>query len=463
MNVQIPANYTPRFYQMPFLRAMDSGIVRACWVCHRRGGKTKTVLNMTIKKAFERVGSYYHCFPEYGQGRKIIWDGMDGDGHKLLDHHIPLEVRKNTNSTEMKIELINGSIYQVVGADNFNSVMGSNPVGLVLDEYSLSDKYKSAWDYFRPILAENGGWAVFPFTPRGRTHGWDIYQMALGNPKWFCQILTVDDTKIAGILDKIKDDRESGMSEDMIQQEYYCSFIASTENIVIPFEFIQRALKTQKDYGRSGRIAGYDAARFGDDRNALVIRQAGQLIYIDCWGGQDTVQSAGKIIAAYRNKFFDCVAMDTIGLGSGVYDMVKNADVPCVSVNVAESSSDDSRFVRMRDEVWWKCREWFMDDASISAGIPKEYIDALVKDIQDIQYEYNAKGQIKIESKDDFKRRMRDKGGAFSPDVGDALCCTFSPLIEMKIKTEDQAMFGGMIGAMAERTYDPLTYGLQNG
>jgi hypothetical protein len=54
------------------------------------------LLNFTIKKAFERVGTYFHCFPEYGQGRKILWDGIDREGNKVLSYHIPDQLRKHT-------------------------------------------------------------------------------------------------------------------------------------------------------------------------------------------------------------------------------------------------------------------------------------------------------------------------------------------------------------------------------
>ena len=60
-------------------------------------------------------------------------------------------------------------------------------VGVVFSEYSLADP--AAWDYVRPILAENGGWAVFIFTPRGRNHGHALLEMARRNPAWFAQVV----------------------------------------------------------------------------------------------------------------------------------------------------------------------------------------------------------------------------------------------------------------------------------
>ncbi len=455
--MEIPVGYTPRSYQMPFLKAMDSGTRRACVVWHRRSGKTKTLLNFSIKKAFERVGTYFHCFPEYGQGRKIIWDGIDKEGHRVLDYHVPEVLRKSTNKQEMKIELISGSVYQIIGADNYNSLVGPNPVGLILDEWAVSDRYKFAWDYFRPILVENGGWAVFPFTPRGRNHGWDIYQMAVRNEAWFCQLLTIEDTGSIS-REAIEEERKAGMDESMVQQEFYCSFLASTENILIPFMLIQEALKRDVQYPMSGRVAGLDVARYGNDRNGFVIRQGGQIIHAEVWGGQDLVFTAGKVVQHYRNKMFDCVAIDTIGLGAGVYDMVKNAKVPCVAVNVAEASRDD-RFPLLRDRLWWLLREWFEEgQCSISAGIPEKERNALISDIQDIHYKFDLKNRIKIESKDEMKERLK-----FSPDVGDALCNTLHPEIELKLQQVHRSPFGVVQHNSVQQSadYDPLTFGME--
>lgn len=445
--------FHPRGYQIPFLESMDKKN-RACWIVHRKGGKTLTLFNFAVNKSFARVGAIYHAFPEYGQGRKVLWDGMDNDGNRIIDFYAPKKIRKNTNNTEMKIEFLNGSIYQIIGADNYDSLVGPNPVGLILDEWAVSDKYPKAWDYFRPILAQNRGWAVFVYTPRGRNHGFDLYQMAQTNPAWFCQLLTVEDTHAVD-EEAIQAERKANMPESMIRQEFYCDFIASVEDVLIPFHLIQGALRRDTQSRGVGRIAGLDVARFGDDRTALIIRQGSQLIHAESWKGVDTAQTAGKVIDMYRNLLFDCVAIDVIGLGAGVYDMAKNAEVPCVGVNVGEATAVKGRFTRMRDELWWKVREWFQDLAcSISPGIPKQEINALVADIQDIRYGFTNKGTIKIESKEDMKERL-----GFSPDYGDALCCTFARGIEMKVNAYDRILMGS-VRKQSESTYDPLHFGL---
>lgn len=225
--VTVPHNFKPRDYQLPLLKAIDAGYKRAVQVWHRRSGKEKTDLaGIVSKKMMERVGSYYYVFPEFAQGRKVIWDGADKEGFRFIDHFPKSLLVGKPNDTEMKLRYKNGSLFQVVGSDRFDAVMGVNPVGMVFSEYSLQDP--SCWGYFRPILAENDGWAIFNFTPRGENHAYDLYELAKSDPeKWFTSLLTVDDTKAISqeILDQEQKEyiRLEG-NDATFRQEYYCDF-----------------------------------------------------------------------------------------------------------------------------------------------------------------------------------------------------------------------------------------------
>ena len=192
---------------------LKSGIAADC------AGKDKTDLNYMVKRAAQQRGYYPYFFPTTAMGRKVLWDGMDKSGFKFIDH-IPAPLIANKNNTEMKVTLKNGSIIQVIGTDNIENV-GVNPIGCIFSEFSLQSQ--RAWDLTRPILAENGGWAIFNFTPRGKNHAYDLLKMAQANDKWFAEVLTVDDTGAIS-PEAIQEERDSGMSEDMVQQEFYCSF-----------------------------------------------------------------------------------------------------------------------------------------------------------------------------------------------------------------------------------------------
>jgi len=252
IEISIPNQWEPRPHQLPFFKAMDSGKKRACLVWHRRAGKDSSVLNFTAKEMFKRVGNYWHLFPKQRQARKAIWNGIDGYGRKIINQVFPKEVVKRQDTTEMMIELVNGSTWQLCGSDNYDSLVGANPVGVVFSEWSLCDP--NAWNYVRPMLAENGGWAIFIYTARGKNHGYTLYNMAKNNPEWHCELLTVNDTRredgspVIG-PEIIQAERDEGMSEEMIQQEYYCSFDAQ-----IPGAIYAMQLSAARDDGRITRL-----------------------------------------------------------------------------------------------------------------------------------------------------------------------------------------------------------------
>ncbi len=224
--IQIPYRFTPRDYQLPLLKAFDSGKYdRFVALWHRRSGKDKVNLNLMAREMFQKPGIYYYLYPTYAQGKKALWEAIGKDEMKYIDH-FPKELIESINHTEMKIKYKNGSIFQIIGTDDIDRVVGTNPRGVVFSEYSLQNP--RAWDYIRPILRENGGWAIFNFTARGKNHAYDLYMAGKDNPKWFVQKLTVDDTHVLSAED-IEEERLAGMTEDMIQQEFYCSFTAAIQ------------------------------------------------------------------------------------------------------------------------------------------------------------------------------------------------------------------------------------------
>jgi hypothetical protein len=91
-----------------------------------------------------------------------------------------------------------------------------------------------AWNVIRPILAENNGWAIFNSTPNGKNHFYDLYERVKDNKSWFVQNLNVEQTldengnRYVG-HDVIEEERASGMSEEMIQQEFYNSWVANAD------------------------------------------------------------------------------------------------------------------------------------------------------------------------------------------------------------------------------------------
>lgn len=224
--ITLPYRFKPRDYQVPFFRAVDNGIKRVLLVWPRRHGKDKSCFNALVKEAFKRVGNYYYIFPEYNQGRKALWDNIDRDGVRTIDH-IPSQLTKSKNATEMKIELINGSIIQIVGAADIDRIVGTNPIGVVFSEYSLIDPL--VWGYVYPILAENGGFAWFNMTPRGKNHGLKLLESSLSKPDWFVSHLNAKECGVFNVeqLEKIRQEYFDLYGDyQLYDQEFMTSFEA---------------------------------------------------------------------------------------------------------------------------------------------------------------------------------------------------------------------------------------------
>jgi len=223
-------NYKPRAYQAPILTALQEGFKRVLAILPRRAGKDITALNYVIRKMWEEPGVYYYIFPTYSQAKKVIWDSITNEGKKILDY-FPEELVIQKNSQEMKIRMLskNGeeSLFQLIGSDNYDTLMGTNPKGCVFSEYALQDPM--AYQYIRPILTANGGWALFISTPRGKNHLWQLAELAKVSPEWFYIKLTVEDTGHIPLEEIERERKEGMMSEDLIQQEYYTSFDMGVE------------------------------------------------------------------------------------------------------------------------------------------------------------------------------------------------------------------------------------------
>lgn len=252
VTIDLPHEYKCREYQEKFWLEMAKK-KRGVLVWHRRAGKEKTCWNYMIVKACQKVGTYYYLFPEFSQGRKILWDGMDKEGKKFLNHIPQALISGEPNATEMKIRMVNGSIIQIVGTNNVDSIVGTNPIGCVFSEYSLQNPI--AWQLIRPILRENKGWAVFNFTPRGANHAKELFDMASSNPDWFAQLLTVEDTGAISPAD-IEAERRDGMSEDFVQQEFYCSFTLGIEGA-----YYAKYMQEARDDERIGPVAWQKTTR----------------------------------------------------------------------------------------------------------------------------------------------------------------------------------------------------------
>ena len=215
---------------------------------------------------------------------------------------------------------------------------------------------------------------------------------------------------------------ELGNDVKLFMREYPSSpaeaFSVSDERSLISSVFVQKARKAAAEYDRSApKIIGVDPARFGDDSTVIYIRQGRIAERIAKIRGKDTMEVVGIIINAINRYTPDAVYVDVGGIGAGIYDRLKEMNYRIVrDVNFGSEPLDKKKYINKRAEMWGIMNEWLSNPP---AQIPDD--DDIEIDLCGLRYSYDSHGRMKIESKEDAKKR-----GIKSPDEGDALALTFA-------------------------------------
>lgn len=194
-------------------------------------------------------------------------------------------------------------------------------------------------------------------------------------------------------------------------------FALADDDTLIPAELVDGAIA--RDVAASGSeplVFGLDVARFGSDRTALVKRKGNVVLEVKSWGGLDTMQVVGAIVNETKMDKPDEICVDTIGLGSGVADRLRELGLNVRDVNVAESSAMNPNANKLRDELWLSVKEWL---ATKSVKLPAD--EQLRHELVAPRYTFTSSGKVQVESKDSMRKR-----GMRSPDLADALCLSFA-------------------------------------
>jgi len=206
-----------------------------------------------------------------------------------------------------------------------------------------------------------------------------------------------------------------------------------TADRVIPYQKILDAVgRDLRDYDDSLTILGCDIAEFGNDKTVVyVLRGCGvtdQMIKTK----RPHMETAGEIFALYKEHFADLIGIDDIGEGAGVRSELRRLISPgdesrmadqsieavdmnkwsvVRSIKAGRAATHETKFARLRDEMWWNAKELFEGDY---VSIPDD--PQLIEELAAHTYWENAKHQPIIVRKKDVKKTL-----GWSPDKADAL------------------------------------------
>ena len=198
-------------------------------------------------------------------------------------------------------------------------------------------------------------------------------------------------------------------------------FPLADDDTIIPFHLVDAAMSRDIDVDEDRRpVWSVDPARFGSDRTAFCKRVGSVITEIKSWRGLDLMQTVGRVMAEYEALNPSArpseILVDSIGVGSGVVDRLRELGAPVRGVNVAESPSMGETYNNLRTELWFKTKAWLEDRG---CKLPQD--DELLADLTGIRYSFTSSGKMAAESKDQMRRR-----GLRSPDLADAVCLTMA-------------------------------------
>jgi hypothetical protein len=185
-------------------------------VAGRRWGKTTLAVWWLVVNAFRSENRIcYYVAPTYGQAKRIAW--------RVLKVLVPTEARCRISEQELSIELPNGSIIELHGADRPDRLRGVGLDCVVLDEYAnmKSDTWSAV---IRPALSNRVGRALFIGTPRGRNHLYELFLQAKFRKNWAPFLFS---TEQGGY---VSHDELAVVAGEMDPQEYAREFCASFED-----------------------------------------------------------------------------------------------------------------------------------------------------------------------------------------------------------------------------------------
>jgi phage terminase large subunit len=358
----------------------------------------------------------------------VSWDQMTSNNWAELRKQmqfLPEELQAQIGLDEEKLYLkcapsMSFFVRRAVSKDKPEALQGlhAEHVLAICDEASGIDDIVFEIAESSSMATKGARWCLFSNPTRSSGYFFRTHHEL--RARWSCWHVNCEDVPRA--RNHISDIIEGyGRDSNVFRVRVAGLFPIADDTTVIPLEHVEAAITRDVEPMKVRPVWGLDVARFGSDRSALAKRRGNTLLEpVKVYSQRDTMALAGIIVREFDDTEVDDrpveICIDTIGIGAGVYDRLEELGLPVRAVNVAESPSVDDQYMRLRDELWWKARKWFTDRNCKIMNDAK-----LIAELTALQYTFTSAGKLKVESKDDAKKR-----GLRSPDLADAFVLTFA-------------------------------------
>ena len=270
-----------------------------------------------------------------------------------------------------------------------------------------------------------------PGVPMGRFY--EIHARKPGYGDWWVRHISLEETIAAGMVSREWAEKRKlqwGEDSSVYRQRVLGEFAADEESAIVALYLVEKANDLWRRLEAAGelvgagrRVLGVDIARYGKDKSCLAERVGNTIVSLDKWSKVDTMETTGRVKAVLGS---DVAHVDVIGIGSGVVDRLReiageeNLSYTVEGINFGAGTdvtdrSGEVEMLNVRAAAWWGMRERLED-----GGIALPPDGELTGDLVSPRYSYTSAGKLKVESKEDIRRRL-----GRSPDVGDAVVLAF--------------------------------------
>jgi hypothetical protein len=391
-NIVIP--YKPRPYQLEMHKDPHRFKIA---VFHRQAGKTLFAINELVKKAVFEPGVYLYIGPDKSSAKNIIWKDP-----QALFKFLPPELIKKTNETELTVYFKEtqkdqkGSVFYIEGAadqQQIQRIRGIRPRGVIFDEFAQVNP--AVWtEVIFPALNQNGGWAIFISTFKGKNHFYKLFSQywdwtnskPIDDPNfraWYMPasrnpFFTPEQTALA----------KSTMPPAQYDQEYECLPMSGVSNVFPSLTDLMTGSLKEKDPSHYYSM-GVDLAKYKDYTSVSIIdRNTHHLVYQDRWQSDwgTTIEKIILIRKKYNNAH---ITIDSTGVGDPIAENLARRGVKC----------DDFKFSNTSKDQLVRKMGIFFDQKKIILP-PQDQIPNLINELEQYTYTIMPSGKIQYSAPD---------------------------------------------------------------
>ncbi|MBP7431840.1 MAG: hypothetical protein KBC05_20585 [Candidatus Hydrogenedentes bacterium] len=364
---------------------------------------------------------------KYDQCIKIVWPEV-----KKWSERLPAVIRATFTITSERIFLVPSlkdkcfASPETAAKENVAAYQGRHGTSFLILFDEAAGIAHEIWEAARGCFSTPG--AMWICTGNGNYASGDFYETHHKNREfWTPFSFSSEDSPFVSKSYCAEMEKEFGKDSNMYRIRVLGKFPKSDPDTLIPFDWVEEAKDREvKPDAMVERIAGLDPSGGGADPVGFCIRQGTLAYCFQEWNAIEAMPTVGRVLKMWERKMFDKIAVDAIGVGSGVVSRLEELGVPVIPVNVGMPPILRPSCFRLRDDLWWAAREWFESRivrVEAGEGGSEKAVDKFIHEVTAPKSVPHSTGKDKVEGKDSLRKAGRL---GYSPGLADAFCLTFA-------------------------------------